>query len=61
MGAHRVIRFKQADITRAAKGLQLAGINSAEITIDQKGIIRIIIGPSVPPVAGANEWDEVLR
>lgn len=56
--------FRQSDVTRAAKGLQAAGISSATIRLRTDGDIVIHIG-SAANEAGIdgepNEWDEVLN
>lgn len=59
MGA-RFVRFKQADLTRAVKGVEAAGFRVGRIEIDANGKIVILSETTSPPV-GHNEWDEVLR
>lgn len=58
--ARHAQRFKQADLTRAAKGARNGGIAIAMLRIDPDGSIVIVpkgagaVAPS-PPV---NEWDD---
>jgi hypothetical protein len=57
----RAIRFKQADIARAAKGLHSAGIFSFKINIDPRGNITILTGEGTEKIGGPNEWNEVFQ
>ena len=53
-------RFKQADLTRAAKGARNAGIDIALVRIEPDGTILIIPKGtrSVASSSDVNEWDE---
>jgi len=55
-----VARFKQADLTRAVRGAQKAGMRVGRVEIDPNGRI-VILSDNGPAPAGANEWDVVLR
>lgn len=51
-------RFTQADVRRAAAGVQLAGLPIQKIEIDLTG--KIVIFPGVPKKdAGKNEWADL--
>lgn len=53
-------RFTQADLTRAFKAAEAAGVR-VRIEIEPNGKIVIVSeSPDAPPRA-ANSWDEVLR
>lgn len=52
--------FKQADVTRAVKGVQAAGMRIGRVEIDRAGNIVILSERSAPALK-ANEWDEVLK
>jgi len=52
-------RFKQSDVTRAAKGAKAAGIRIGRIEIDMRG--NIIIEPFTGrPASKGGSWDDVL-
>ena len=56
----RVVRFRQADISRAVKGVKAAGVYVSQVEIGTDGKIVIISGVpqgSPPPDAYAN-WKE---
>jgi hypothetical protein len=56
--------FRQADISRAMKAAQAAGVEVARVEIDPDGKICIVIGKPVDRSADRNcknEWDEVIR
>lgn len=53
-------RFKQADLTRAVRGVEAAGVRVGRIEIDPNGKIVILSEKTGKPGA-ANEWDEVLQ
>lgn len=55
----RFIRFKQSDITRAAKGLTGAGIHEFRIEIDPNGKIVILAGPQAARTAQGSSWDDL--
>ena len=56
MTAH--VRFKQADIKRAAAGTIAAGLAIAKIEIDPNG--KIVIIPGQPkPESEVNEWADL--
>ena len=62
MGAElpiRSARFKQADLTRAVKGVEAAGIRVGRIEIDANGKI-VIIAESAVPRKGSNSLDRFL-
>lgn len=52
--------FKQADVTRAVKGCERAGLRVGRVEIDQSGKI-IIMSENVAPKTDANPWDEVMN
>ena len=52
-------RFKQADVTRAAKGAKAAGIRIGRIEIDARGSIVIEAATSGQAQKGRS-WDDVL-
>jgi hypothetical protein len=52
-------RFTQADLKRAAAGVTLAGMTIAEIVIDRKGDIRIILGSPKSEPGNDNEWADL--
>lgn len=52
------VRFTQADLKRAASGVQAAGLSIARIEIDPNG--KIVIIPGKPESRrGANEWGDL--
>lgn len=53
------VRFKQADLRRAVKGVEEAGVRIGQIVIDPNG--RIVITPigAVPDRANDTSWDGV--
>jgi hypothetical protein len=54
-----VARFKQSDVTRAAKGAKAAGIRIGRIEIDMRG--TIVIEPATGgPARKGGSWDDVL-
>lgn len=58
MGAHtRAVRFKQADLTRAIKGVEAAGARWGRIEIAKDGKI-VILPESAEPAQDHNPWDE---
>jgi hypothetical protein len=56
----RVIRFRQADISRAVKGVRAAGIEVVQVEISPDGKIVIISGVSQgsPPRDAYVNWKE---
>lgn len=52
-------RFKQSDVTRAAKGAKAAGIRIGRIEIDPLGRIVIEAATSAQARKGGS-WDDVL-
>lgn len=51
--------FKQADVTRAFKGAQAAGLRDVIVRIAPNGSIEIV--PVKPgPSRASNSWDDVL-
>ena len=52
-------KFKQADVTRAARAVQAAGLTIARIRIDPLGAIDIEIAQS-GAARRDNSWDDVL-
>ena len=53
-----VVRFKQADVKRAAAGVIAAGLPVAKIEIDPNG--KIVIFPGQPKEdAGSNAWADL--
>jgi hypothetical protein len=55
-----VARFTTRDVTRAANGVQDAGLNVAELRIEPDGSIHITTGtPQPAPSATPNEWERV--
>lgn len=60
MADKRRASFTQADVTRAIKGAQAAGLAPARVEIDRlTGLIVIV--PDGKTSAAANPWDEALR
>ena len=58
MGAHaRQVRFKQADLTRAIKGVEAAGARWGRIEIAKDGSIVILPADSAPE-QDSNPWDD---
>jgi len=60
MGAEvprRFVRFKQADIKRAAKGLSDAGVHDFRIEIDPNGKMVILAGQAAA-VANDTGWED---
>jgi len=60
MGAEvrRFVRFKQADIKRAAKGLSDAGVHDFRIEIDPNGKMVILAGSGANKAVGSS-WDDI--
>ena len=54
--ANRRTAFKQADLTRALKGVLAAGLAVAGVKIDREGNIDVKLG-SAEQVKPANDWD----
>lgn len=54
--ANRRTAFKQADLTRALKGVLAAGLAVARVKIDREGNIDVELG-SAEQVKPANDWD----
>jgi hypothetical protein len=52
-------RFKQADVTRAAKGAKAAGIRIGRIEIDARGSI-VIEAATMSSTRKGSSWDDVL-
>ena len=52
--------FKQAGLTRAAKGLAAAGLEVERVEIDREGKI-VIIPRGVTSASGANPCDVLLK
>jgi len=55
--ARRFVRFKQADIKRAAKGLSDAGVRDFRIEIDPNGKMVILAGHAAS-VANDTGWED---
>ena len=55
----RFVRFKQADIKRAAKGLSDAGVHDFRIEIDPNGKMVILAGKDATEHRD-DSWDDVL-
>jgi len=53
------VRFKEADLKRAVRGVVGAGVRVGQIIIDPNG--RIVITPvgQVPEKANDSSWDDV--
>ena len=53
--------LRQADVTRAIKGVTAAGVTIARVEIDKSGKIVIVTGsaPDARESNGENEWDSV--
>lgn len=56
--ASRAPRFKQVDLTRAAKALAKAGERWGKIEIDPNGKITIL-PPAADNAAPGSSWDDV--
>lgn len=54
----RSASFKQADVTRAAKGAIKAGLPVARMEIDREGKIIIVFGEGSTDEREYNPWDE---
>ena len=57
--ASRRASFKQADVTRACKGVEKAGIRVERIEITTNGKI-VILSQSTLQTPFSNPWDEVI-
>ena len=61
MGNQKAL-FKQADVSRAVKGVRSAGLDVSEVKIDREGCMIIVIGKENDKSdANANSWDAVLK
>lgn len=49
--------FKQADVTRATKGVIAAGVQVGRVEIDRDGKIAITAHDPAMPPKSANDWD----
>lgn len=49
--------FKQADVTRAAKGVVNAGLPVGRVEIDRDGKIVVMIG-NAETLKDKNDWDD---
>lgn len=56
MMANTPATFKQADVTRAAKGVVKAGLTVGRVEIDRDGRIIIMIGDP-ETLTEKNDWD----
>ena len=57
----RTVAFRQADLVRALRGADTAGMPVKRIEIEPTGKIVIMMGqPSAGVELGDNEWDVVL-
>jgi hypothetical protein len=54
-------RFKQADLKRAVKGVEGAGVRVGRIEIDANGKIVIYPIGTAPKPAPGSSWDDELR
>ena len=53
--------FRQADVTRAVKGVVAAGVGIAQVEIDKSGKIVIVTGkPQEPATATQDDLDQEL-
>ncbi|MFS0736975.1 hypothetical protein ABC347_07985 [Sphingomonas sp. 1P06PA] len=59
MGEQSFARFKQADLTRAVKGVEAAGMRVGRVEIDPTGNIVIIAADAAPARRG-NSLDRFL-
>lgn len=56
----RQANIRQADVTRAIKGAQLAGLDVDRVEVNRTtGVITIV--PKGGNAGPANEWDSVLK
>jgi hypothetical protein len=59
------LTFRQRDLAAAIKAAKAAGVVIDRIEVGKDGLIKIVLrGDATPPpepVAGSNEWDEVLK
>lgn len=53
-------KFRQADVTRAVKGAQAAGIRVGRIQIDPRGQIVIDAASESGAPKKSSSWDDVL-
>lgn len=53
--------FKQAEVTKAIKGVVAAGMKPSGIRIDPTGAIVVMFGEGSPKAANSNPWDEELQ
>lgn len=60
MAELRPTRFKQSDISRAAKGMRQAGFDAFTVRIDPRGNIEIIADHLKPTAQRGSSWDDVL-
>ncbi len=57
--SNRPAAFKQADLTRALKGVAAAGMQVARVIVRPDGGIEIIPAGVPGASGGGNPWDEV--
>jgi hypothetical protein len=53
--------FRQADVTRALKGAEAAGVRPYSVRIDANGTIHLILDSGKAPAGAANSWDDLTR
>lgn len=54
-------RFRQADLTRALKGAEAAGVRPMRVIINANGQIELLLDSGTAPKGAANSWDDLKR
>lgn len=54
-------RFRQADLTRALRGAEAAGVRPVRVEIDGNGRIVMTFDQAQAPKGAANSWDDLRR
>ena len=54
-------RFRQADLTRALRGAEAAGVRPVRVEIDANGRIVLTFDSASAPRGAANSWDDLTK